>query len=457
MKINYITVIFPLLLLGSFSSCRDYVEVDQYNRRELKYTDDFQYLLNNESIFGPAYSLPVLSSDDLVISEGAYQNNITESVYWPYTWAQEYFPDDLQDANWNKLYEQINTANEIIATVMQSQKGGDRQKRQILAEAKVQRAYSYFLLVNQYGGIYNPETASSTIGVPFLLKPELFSSLQRATLEIIYNQILTDLNESIADLPERAENNRHPDKAAVHAVLATVHLYMRSFDQAGVHADEAMKGNRILFDLSDYVGKENQVYPKRIESKEIFLSKRTVQQYNEQLNPELLGLFNTNDLRLSTYTKVSQNSLMPAGALLSRKNEITGERPNTVEVGPSLPEIMLIKAEVLARNGQFDQSMEMVNLLRKSRFHAGDFEPLIAGDADEALIKVIEERRRELFATGKRWFDQRRLNLDSKLARAYTRTFKGETFTLEINSNRFIYPVASYYLGLNPEIGQSPR
>ncbi|MDR2285430.1 MAG: RagB/SusD family nutrient uptake outer membrane protein, partial [Sphingobacterium sp.] len=85
MKTTFIKIFLLLVTVLSFNSCRDYVEVDQYNRRELKYTDDFQYLLNNEEIFGPAYSLPVLSSDDIVIAEGGYQTNMTELVYWPYT------------------------------------------------------------------------------------------------------------------------------------------------------------------------------------------------------------------------------------------------------------------------------------------------------------------------------------------------------------------------------------
>ncbi|MCT1524137.1 RagB/SusD family nutrient uptake outer membrane protein [Sphingobacterium hotanense] len=457
MKTTYIKIFLPLVTLLSFNSCRDYVEVDQYNRRELKYTDDFQYLLNNEEIFGAAYSLPVLSSDDIIIAEGGYQTNMTELVYWPYTWAQEYFPNQLKDATWDNLYKQIYTTNEIITLVMGSQRGGERQKMQILAEAKVQRAYAYFLLVNQYGGIYNPETAQSTIGVPLLLKPDLSPVLNRVDLKTLYNQMLADLNEALSDLPDRAENNRHPDKAAVHAVLAMVYLHMRDFEQAGIHADEAMKGSRKLFNLPDYVGGKITTYPRRVEDTEIFISKKTVQQYNEQLNPELLALFETKDLRLQTYTKISQNSLMPAGALLSRKNEIAGVFPNTVDVGPSLPEMYLIKAEVLARKGQYNEAMEVVNELRKFRFKADELTLLSATNPDQALLKVVEERRRELFATGKRWFDQRRFNLDPQLAKAYNRTFKGEAFTLEVNSNRFVYPVASYYLDLNPEIGQSPR
>src|SRR5690606_11240619 len=128
------------------------------------------------------------------------------------------------------------TSNEIITLVMDSQKGGERQKKQILAEAKVQRAYAYFLLVNQYGGIYNPQTAQSMVGVPLLLKPDLYPKLNRADLKTVYTQMLADLNEALSDLPDRAENNRHPDKAAVHAILATVYLHMRDFEQAGIHA-----------------------------------------------------------------------------------------------------------------------------------------------------------------------------------------------------------------------------
>ena len=459
MKKTHIIIAIGCLSTMFFGACRKYVEVDQYNRRELKYTEDFQVLLNNPDVFTPVYNYPVLSSDDLILAAGNYQNNIPETVYWPYTWATQYVGSQLQDIGWNLLYKQIYATNEIIALVMQSQKGTELRKKEVLAEAKVHRAYAYLLLANQYGAIYDPNTAATALGIPLLTTPELYGKLNRASLADVYAQILKDLNEAITDLPVFTANNRHPDKYAAHAILAITNLYMRNFEQAGLHADEAMKGERRLLNLANYnVGAAG--FPKRVTNTETFLSKRNQQNYEEQLNPELLSLFEDQDLRKILFTSTqrpTQNNNLPNGTIISRKHVIAAEFPQAVEVGPSLPEMMLIKAEVLARNGAVNEAMNLVNQLRKSRFKAANLTLLTAVDKNDALVKVVQERRRELFATGKRWFDQRRFNLDPALAKAYTRTFKGETFTLEVNSNKFVYPVASYYLDFNPEIGQSPR
>lgn len=455
MKIQYNILLLGLVIGFVQVSCRKYVEVEQYNRRSIKYTDDFQYLLNNGDVFSPAYSYPVLSSDDLVIL-GNQQTNKTETVFWPYTWAEEYTPNLIQDIGWNTLYKQIYTANEVLAGVMNSANGTENQKKSIAAEAKVHRAYAYLLLVNQYGAIYDPNTASTAVGVPLLITPDLFPFLQRSPLSAVYTQVLKDLEEALPDLPSVATNNRHPDKAAVHAILSITHLYMRNFEKAGYHADEAMKGDRKLLNLSE-IAAGTSTFPRRIANTETFLSKRNQQIYDEQLNPELIALLDENDLRLALLTQISQYNTMPTGARVSRKHTIAGEYPQGVDVGPSLPEIMLIKAEVLARTGMSNEAMTVVNELRKYRFESVNYVPLSAANGQEALEIVVEERRRELFATGKRWFDQRRFNLDNTLAKRYTRTFKEEEYVLEINSNRFIYPVASYNLDLNPEIGQSPR
>lgn len=456
MKLKYILFFSVGALAISLSACRKYVEVEQFNRRELKYTSDFEYLLNNNTLFSSAYALPVLTSDDIVFTNEDYQAQQTDDVAWPYTWADQYIADGLEDPSWSDSYKQIYVANEVIAGVMGSSDGTEQKKKALLAEAKVQRAYNYFVLVNQYGAIYNPQTAETAVGVPLLIQPDLYASLQRASLEKVYTQIRKDLNEALPDIPATVVNKRHPNKDAVHALLAVVYLHMRNFDQALDAAEQALKGNSNLLDLQLYASSATG-YPRSFEQPETYFSKLVKRQYREQLNPELLSLFDAKDLRFVVYTQNATSSQMPTGARISRKSEVMILGSSGPETGPSVPEMMLIKAEVLARNGNTEAAMETINHLRKKRFTEADYVELTAADATDALKIVIEERRRELFATGKRWFDMRRLNLDVDFAKAYNRTFKGVSHVLPVNSNKYIYPVANKYLEMNPEIGQSPR
>jgi hypothetical protein len=119
--------------------------------------------------------------------------------------------------------------------------------------------------------------------------------------------------------------------------------------------------------------------------------------------------------------------------------------------------MMLIKAESAARAGNISVCMELLNALRAKRFRPADLTQLTAASNADALKLVIDERRRELFGRGFRWFDMRRLNQDAAFAKTYTRTFKGVSYNLEPNSNRYVYAIANKYILLNPEIEQNPQ
>jgi hypothetical protein len=118
--------------------------------------------------------------------------------------------------------------------------------------------------------------------------------------------------------------------------------------------------------------------------------------------------------------------------------------------------MMLIKAESLARNNNAGAAMELVNKLREKRFQAADYVALTAADVNDAIVKVVQERRREFFCRMLPWFDQRRLKDDPLFRKTHTRTWQGTTYTLEPSGNRYVFPIAQYYINLNPEIQQNP-
>jgi hypothetical protein len=131
----------------------------------------------------------------------------------------------------------------------------------------------------------------------------------------------------------------------------------------------------------------------------------------------------------------------------------------TRNIGVTVPEMMLIKAETFARAGKANEAMAIINTLRKKRFSAADYSELAASTADEALTKVLEERRRELAFKSIRWFDQKRLAAEPRFAKPISRTnlVSGANYTLAPNSNRYVYPIPAYNIQLNPALEQNPR
>jgi len=455
MKMKFVYISLLAFSMGTVS-CRKYVEVEQPNQRQFKYTADFEKLLNNVDVMERSANMPILSSDDINLeSNTSMQNLLTNESGNIYTWAESYYTSDQSDAGWDALYNLVYVCNQVTAYVMESANGTDLQKQRIYAEAQVQRATTYLTLVNIYSRVYNSSSATSDMGVPLLLSPDLFVSLQRPSVQAVYDQIIKDLTAAIPVLPEVTTNNLHPNKAAGYAVLARTYLYMQRYPEAAENAAKALSYPSTLLNLGDYAGGA-KAFPRRLENPEVLMSKKAAKpgNLNLPLSSQLVNLFDTRDVRYSLLTRngsTFQPSFTGRGSYRDMVFQYDG-----LSVGVSIPEMMLTQAEGLARAGNADDAMALVNSLRQHRFKAADYTALTAADAPAALRIVLDERRRELFGTGLRWFDQRRLSREPAFAATVTRDFKGTTYTLTAG-DRYVYPIPPKNIELNPELVQNPR
>ena len=452
--------IINLLLVSAvsgFSSCSKYVEVEQPNQRVLKYTSDYQALLSNVSYFERGYAMPLLSESD--VDAGGIttiEARLTNEIANVYTWAADYYTADQTDATWNQLYNLIYECNEIIAHVMGSVNGTEEQKKVALAEAQTQRAYNYLMLMNIYAPVYKTATATTDLGVPMQLSPDLFTNLTRPSVQQVYDQIIADVNAALPNLPRTAANNLHAAKAAAYATLARTYLYMQQYDKAAENAGLALSIQDSLLDLSVYTTTLTN-FPRRLYNPEVILSKKASRpgNFTMPLSAKLLNLFTTTDLRYTLFTRAGTSFAPSFTGRGSYKHQMFSG--DDVNIGVSVPEMMLIQAEGMARNNQVTEAMAMVNKLRRKRFKTADYVALTATTSAQAVKQVLDERRRELFGTGLRWFDQRRLGTETAYAETETRVFKTVNYTLTPGSNRFVYPIAPFYITLNPEIKQNGR
>lgn len=447
---KYITAAVTVFALFT-ASCHKYVEIEQKTSKTLKYTSDYQYLLNSTTSFEGSFGYPVLSCDDTGIDNTTYQNTLLTQWGYTYQWAFTRYTDTETDIDWERFYKQIYICNEVTDGVMTSENGTNADKLNILAWAKVQRAYAYLQLVNLYAKPYHSATAETDPGVPLLLTADLFANLKRASVAAVYAQIQKDLTDALPYLPNLPAYKTDPSKAAAYALLAQSALQMRNFTAAGTYADQVLAIQNTLTDLTKFAAAPATL-PKRLLDPEIIFSKIAGGTFLPTLSADLLNLLGTTDLRYTLFTGLNSGT-KAYGRSYYRQN-YTNE---PVNVGPGVPEIMLIKAESAARAGDAATAIAVLNSLRKTRFAAADYVALNPTTAEAALSSVIDERRRELFGRGLRWFDQRRLTQEGAFAKTYTRVFKGTTYTLEPNSNRYTYSIANYYLKLNPEIEQNPQ
>jgi len=433
------------------------VEIDLVGQRELKYTDDYQNMLNNSLQVEQSFYYPVLASDDIGSTDDVYLNRLYTADANAYTWKADIAGDNAEDQDWARLYNQNYKFNLIASEVLQSERGTAEQKRSIFAQAKVHRALNYFYLVNIYAKQYDAATAAIDLGVPLLTSPDLFASLQRASVQAVYDQIIADLTSAIVDLPVKANYNILASQTAAKGILARVYLQMGNYQEAARYAEETLANQSGLVNLNNYIAAPN-TYPYVLnDPEEIFIKTLGNASPVLSLNPELLALFEPGDLRKELFTADGSafgtwSAFAGTGYWKHRIMLLSFKVTN----GPNVPEMMLIKAEALVRGGSYAQALPILDQLREQRFRPQDFNSLTATSQQAALQLVINERRKELMAKGLRWFDQKRLAKEG-LVTTQTRVLKGETFTLEPGSNRYVLPIASKYIVLNPEIVQNPR
>lgn len=445
------------LILGAFmlSSCSNYVEIDAIGKRTLKYTDDYQYLLNNDYVMNQAFYYTELASDEVETNDVAFLTRMTSKDASVFKWADYIYADTEEDPDWAKLYKVVYICNQVIDGVMTSEGGTEAQKENIYAQAQVHRAFAYLNLVNVFAKQYDSTTASTDNGVPMLLKPDLYASLKRASVQQVYDQIIKDLNEAMLVLPYQQSNKAIASKVGAFGVMARTYLQMGNYDEAKAYADSALQKQNTLLDLNSYITNKTS-YPKKMYNSEVLLFK-TLSNYGPvlPLSQHLLDLLGTKDLRYQLFTvpgtSFSWNTFAGRGY---SGYQLTSDGLYT---GPNVPEMMLIKAEGLARGGQYQEAVSLLNDLRKKRFAPADYTDLSASNKEEALQLVIDERQRELFGRGFRWYDQKRLNKEAAFAKTVTRTVKGTTYTLSPNDNHYVFPIANKYIILNPEIEQNPR
>ncbi|MEO7976050.1 RagB/SusD family nutrient uptake outer membrane protein [Flavobacterium sp.] len=442
-------IFLPILLLNS---CRDYVEVEQVgNNRILKYTADYRGLANNYTTLSSFGGIHLFANADTEFPI-AYQNGVSTIWANSYSWQKIIYDPSQSDADWNGLYLCIYYSNTIIDGVMSSQSGSDAEKKEIYAEALVHRAFAYLQLVNTYGPQFDPTTNNSEKAVPLLLEPLLFSSLERNTVGEVYDQIISDLKNALAnDIQNVPQFNVLPSKTAVYALLARTYLYMGEYQLSLDNAQKALELQKGLIDLKTFTTGFN--YPALTKNPEIIFSKTLLFGYRgAPLSNDLLNSFESNDLRYNYYT-MAGTSFRPG--FVGRGFGIANYSPTTgINIGVSVPEMYLIAAECNARLNKTQEAVDNLNILRAKRYSAGSAYQITAANSTEALNLALTERQKELIGRGFRWFDQRRLNLDPVYKKTYTRVFKGETYTLEPNSAGYVFPINQNYIDLNPELGK---
>lgn len=444
------------LLLGS---CNDFLDIQPKGELIPETTEDFESMLNYAQLVKGGDTYPTYLTDDVFLpneSDGISPalNTVAKSVINLYTFKSVIFSDSEEDKFWTNTYARIFYFNSVIDRVLDSTVGTEAQKRSIRAEALLGRAFEYLTLVNLYAKHYDAQTASTDPGVPLVLEAEIDrGNLKRASVQEVYDQVRTDLEEAIQHLPETPKYNAC--RGSIYAglgLLARMYLYMGDYTQALSYANRSLEKNSSLLDLKNYrvvkpeaaIGRNN--VPDLDKNPENIYIRMAPYVYGMSrtacVSEDLLALYDkTNDQRALIFITNT-----PFGVSVSNYVWMQYIRTN---LGIATPEIYLIAAECEARVGSKTRAMELVNTLRDNRIL--NHTALVPASDDDVLRIVLEERRRELPMIGiLRVPDLKRLNTDARFAKTITHISGTDTLTLVPGDKKYILPIPSVVMRFNP-------
>lgn len=399
-----------------------------------------------------------ITDDDALVGPTRYSESDINNYLWKDNSA---INSEHVDGDWNRMYNQIFNSNIIINGLVDAE-GTAAEIAQLDAEARVHRAYAYLLLVNMYAKHYDPTTANSDLGIPLRDDERLDGSLVRATVQETYDFILNDLSESFINaLPDISEKKIRPSKASAYAILARTYLYMGNFDLALDFADRSLGLYNTVTDLTtlpaspfSFLSPDLVDLPAYHETAELLLAKGRVSVgfRPQELSDAFLALFElTNDVRYKGI--FARDFVPPFQIVVAYDVQLEAGLRLT---GPTVPEMMLTKAECLARNGDITGAIDLLNELRVYRLTTPT-DLSYPATADEALTIVKQERAREFILKGYRWFDIKRYNAYDNANITLTKTYKGETVSLTPGDNRWVRPINRRLNEMNPELELNPQ
>jgi hypothetical protein len=497
----YIYVATVLLFAITVTSCEKIVEIDPQNSVTpavaLKDVDGYQSVLI--SVYDRLQSYGYYGRDMAIMGDALADNLFTATAIS----GSRYNTQNLNARSahyniWGNAYGAINELNIIISGIdglqdVPTSKAGLRVR--VKAEALALRGMIYFDLARIYG--YEP-TKVPTTGTnanfnksavlrltPTTLASEA-ASKPRATILEVYASIEKDLLASIAAFQSgpsvdatfviKSSNPYRVTESFTHGLLGKVYLYWGGKDAAAVQEFDKALNPTITTAVLSAAGNAAADFKKVPHPESLF-------ELNYVQSVEVVGVTGSND-GLFTYTQptgTNANNLATFGgqtvanevvALLEpgddRRAIIFSARTSTnatvynwANKYPSsngaytdnvkimrYADVLLMKAEALANQGFYPQAAALVVQLRTSRNATVVGVPITAAIVDY----IQDERRRELFFEGHRWFDLKRLGKTiTKPAQA------ASAVPVAYTDYRILAPIPTGEISLNPALPQNPN
>lgn len=493
--IKHIKQIVPVILLGSVMvSCSDFLEEDPQNN----VSQSNYYITEQDAVSAVNAIYSYLGSYNLD-GAGPFSGN-TAGVYHSTFWVTVGLASDnlknnqlgaiqndqlatfsynAENSNlleiWRIHYKVIYLSNIAIERIPGIGMDEDLRNR-LINEAKFLRALMYFNLVRMFGEIPLITSESGP------LQPDV------ASVDAIYEQIIADLSDAEALPGDGNIQEGRATRGAAQALLSKVYLTIEDHQNAADKAFEVIQSGTYglwddfsdVFKLSSRGGKE-AIFSVGFGDGGGVISFWEVGQFNVRLLPVELSserseISNTQGWQIATrdlYEAFTTNDerrdvtfmtefLNDDGNIVSLENiyikkywdEVADPTAGgSVNDFPVLryAEVLLIYAEAQAELDNFEEANNYLNMVRN---RAG-LDDVNITNLEAFREAILEERRKEFVAEGKRWFELVRMEkLDEKVHAAKDDEY--EAAIPALGPNYYVFPLPQQERDVNPKLPQNP-
>lgn len=340
-----------------------------------------------------------------------------------------------ENKDWQQAYTCINICNMVLASADDLPANNTReelQQKRIKGEAHFLRALYYFTLANLYGQPYCARNLN-TPAVPIKLTEYVEDKDYTVnTVQEVYVQVLTDLDEANAYLKDNEVKNLpyRADITAVYLLKSRVYLYMQDWEKAREYADSVLMRHNSLLDLNAYTS-GSEVFTKTSPEMIFSMGGYALAEYvynrrgsdgtypNYIISDDLrLAFDGENDWRTQYYIMLDNVGGYSTGnvktdewVFVKAKGWEAGYKESSDHFMFRTAEAYLNAAEAAAYSGDEAAARQLLKTLRDNRLKVSS-EITASG---KGLIDLIRrERQCELCLEGHRWFDLRRYRVCEK-------------------------------------------
>jgi starch-binding outer membrane protein, SusD/RagB family len=437
-----------LTVLACCFSCAEFLDIDQPKNQivgETAYKSDATATAAIIGIYAEMINAPSFASISVTLWPGFSADELTIQG------GNDFLANNLKPSNttiktslWEPGYKYIYYANALLDGISKSTNVSQGVRESLEGEAKFIRAFTFFYLTNLFGDV------PLITGMDYKVN----ASFGRTPQAQVYEQIISDLKDAVALLPEDYsaydDKRIRPNKWAAMAMLARVYLYLGAW----AAAEEASTAviNAGLYALQDldsvFIANNREALWQLGFETETF--EKTIFDFTNPassilLHNEMVNAFEAGDERKLHWTgcsKDGQHRFPSKYKDTADKNALPEHKEYSTVL--RLAEQHLIRAEARAWQNKLSDAIADVDMIR-----ARAKLPVIKGtnpliDREGLLLAIEQERRIEFMAEwGHRWLDLKR----TRRADRFLTSVKADWQSTDV-----LYPIPQSEIDNNPNL-----